>query len=107
MLYVENCTIAKIGEQLFEKGTSITFNNNIVVETNTERSLVYGMDVAEASGNYAQEGTTIGKLSSESITLKSQTELLPDYSGDDLSTMFVPASGIEAGDPRWLNVTEE
>lgn len=107
VLYVENCTIAKIGEQLFEKGTSITFNNNIVVETNTGRSLVYGMDVAEASGNYAQEGTTLGKLSSESITLKSQTELLPNYSGDNLSTMFVPASGIEAGDPRWLNTTEE
>ena len=101
---VNNCTVAKIKKQLFEKGISITLKNSIIVDTNSNYSLVYGMEVTEASGNFAQNETTLGdKITVESghITLKSQTELLPNYSGGDLSTMFVPASGIEAGDPRW------
>lgn len=61
------------------------------------------MTLTEAVNNYASSGTNLGNKLEEgkNITSKELSELLPNYSGGDLSTMFVPASGIEAGDPRW------
>lgn len=100
---VQNCTFAKVSNKLISKG-SITFNNNIAVEITNE--LLEGT-ITAASNNYGETGAILGSLENTHITLKSQTELLPNYSGEDLSTMFVPASGIEAGDPRWLNTAEE
>ena len=95
---VQNCTFAKVSNKLISKG-SITFNNNIAVEITNE--LLEGT-ITAASNNYGETDATLGSLEENThITLKSQTELLPNYSGDNLSTMFVPASGIEAGDPRW------
>ena len=100
---VQNCTFAKVSNKLISKG-SITFNNNIAVEITNE--LLEGT-ITAASNNYGETGAILGSLENTHITLKSQTELLPNYSGEDLSTKFVPASGIEAGDPRWLNTAEE
>lgn len=97
---VQNCTFAKVKDAMLKGGASVTFNNNIVVDVTA--TLVDGMTITAASGNYGVTGATLGSLIENThITLKSQDDLLPNYSGGDLSTMFVPASGIEAGDPRW------
>lgn len=98
---VQNCTFAKVSAKMLEGGSSITFNNNIVADINS--SIIWSMTLTEAVNNYASTGTNLGnKLKEgENITSKELSELLPNYSGGDLSTMFVPASGIEAGDPRW------
>lgn len=98
---VQNCTFAKVSASMLEGGSSITFNNNIVADI--QKSIIWSMTLTEAVNNYASTGTDLGnKLKEgENITSKELSELLPNYSGGDLSTMFVPASGIEAGDPRW------
>ena len=97
---VQNCTFAKVKDAMLKGGASVTFNNNIVVDV--AATLVDGMTITAASGNYGVTDATLGSLEENThITLKSQNELLPGYSDGVLSTMFVPASGIEAGDPRW------
>lgn len=98
---VQNCTFAKVSASMLEGGSSITFNNNIVADI--QKSIIWSMTLTEAVNNYASTGTNLGNKLEEgkNITSKELSELLPDYSGGDLSTMFVPASEIEAGDPRW------
>ena len=98
---VQNCTFAKVSASMLEGGSSITFNNNIVADI--QKSIIWSMTLTEAVNNYASSGTNLGNKLEEgkNITSKELSELLPNYSGGDLSTMFVPASEIEAGDPRW------
>ena len=98
---VQNCTFAKVSAKMLEGGSSITFNNNIVADINS--SIIWSMTLTEAVNNYASTGTNLGNKLEEgkNITSIELSELLPDYSDGDLSTMFVPASEIESGDPRW------
>lgn len=98
---VQNSTFAKVSASMLEGGSSITFNNNIVVDI--QKSIIWSMTLTEAVNNYASTGTNLGNklVEGENITLQETSLLLPDYSSGNLSNMFVPSEGIEAGDPRW------
>ena len=83
------------------------FNSNIVVDmtTDTNRYILYNLTVTEASGNIMDNQEKVGSLTvNTNVEIKNTTDILPDYTLGATAVsdgMFVPASGIEAGDPRW------
>ena len=106
---IQNCTLANLKATGFEGGNNSTvrFNSNIVVDmtTDTNRYILYNLTVTEASGNIMDNQEKVGSLTvNTNVEIKNTTDILPDYTLGATAVsdgMFVPASGIEAGDPRW------
>lgn len=97
---VQDCTLVNTKNTALECGGdgSITYNRNISIII-SEKNLIFNLSTATtATGNYTNDGEKMGFA--EGFTVKTTEELLPNLSstGDN---QFVPADGIQAGDPRW------
>lgn len=105
---IQNCTLANLSATGFEGGSASTaiFKDNIVVDMpNGNTYILYGLNVTDASGNIMDNQDKVGSLTvNTNVEIKNTTDILPDYTLGATAVsdgMFVPASGIEAGDPRW------
>ena len=105
---IQNCTLANLSATGFEGGSGSTaiFKDNIVVDMpNGNTYILYGLNVTDASGNIMDNQDKVGSLTvNTNVEIKNTTDILPDYTLGATAVsdgMFVPASGIEAGDPRW------
>ena len=109
---VQDCTFANISATGFEGGDNPTaiFKNNIVVDMSSDKTyILYQISSVEASGNIMDKDANKGSLSS-GVEIKTTADIFPNYSTGAVAisdNLLIPASGINAGDPRWLNVTEE
>lgn len=105
---IQNCTLANLSATGFEGGSGSTaiFKDNIVVNMpNGKTYILYGLNVTDASGNIMDNQDKVGSLTvNTNVEIKNTIDILPDYTLGATAVsdgMFVPASGIEAGDPRW------
>lgn len=105
---IQNCTLANLSATGFEGGSGSTaiFKDNIVVDMpNNNTYILYGLNVTDASGNIMDNQDKVGSLTVDTnVEIKDLTNIFTNYTTGtttfDINT-FVPASGIEAGDPRW------
>lgn len=105
---IQNCTLANLSATGFEGGSGSTaiFKDNIVVNMPKDNTyILYGLNVTDASGNIMDNQDKVGSLTvNTNVEIKNTIDILPDYTLGATAVsdgMFVPASGIEAGDPRW------
>lgn len=105
---IQNCTLANLSATGFEGGSGSTaiFKDNIVVDMPKGNTyILYGLNVTDASGNIMDNQDKVGSLTVDTnVEIKDLTNIFTNYTTGtttfDINT-FVPASGIEAGDPRW------
>ena len=105
---IQNCTLANLSATGFEGGSGSTaiFKDNIVVNMPKDNTyILYGLNVTDASGNIMDNQDKVGSLTvNTNVEIKNTIDILPDYTLGATAVsdgMFVPASEIEAGDPRW------